>query len=143
MKAAYDRNEKVHLVTQLVTSLLGLIILPKEQYFKENFLSVNLEDLYSEGWPQWDIQIDKPPKNRSKTKRLRELITHIRNSSAHGHITFDDQPESPHLHEVKIVMEDGPQSDPWKPDWRTEIRGHELYKFCILFSEYIEESVEP
>lgn len=46
----YDAKEKGHVVTQLVQSLLTLIVFPKEGIFFEHIESCTLDKLEARGW---------------------------------------------------------------------------------------------
>lgn len=46
-------GEAVHPVTQLINSLLGLLVFLKEQKFNEEIRSLSLTSLESQGWPRW------------------------------------------------------------------------------------------
>ncbi len=75
-----DRYE----VTQLVNSLLGLVVFPKEkalQYIPTDLLS----DLKAKGWPTFDVRADN-----TGCDNLRKLIENLRHGTAHDNITFED-----------------------------------------------------
>ena len=144
MKEAFDSQEDTHVVTQLVNSLLGIVIVPKEQYFEKSFLNVSLDELRPQDkWPKWDITLDEPRKGDRKTETLKDLIRHLRNAAAHGRFTYigvHGDPDARKINEVIVMVEDKyPRSKDF--NWRCEIRADELYRFCIQFAEYIEESI--
>ena len=133
-------NEDVHVVTQLVNSLLGLIVVPQERELAGCTQKLKLQELKEKGWPEWVIT-----KGKAKTQTLGGLIYHIRNATAHGRFIFSGQPDSPNLSEVTLTVKDGPppkEGKPWKATWRASIGGEALYGFCMLFSAHIEETVE-
>lgn len=132
IRRAFKRGEDVHVVTQLATSLLSLVILPREQYLEKNIWGCKLDDLAKEHWPQWTITLDQA---KPKTSTLGHLTRHVRNASAHGRITFSS--DSRYLSDVVITVEDAPQGKP--VNWRAKINGKDLYSFCLRFVEYIEE----
>ena len=136
--AARDRGQDVHVVTHLVNSLLGIVIVPKEQYSKHDFWSVSLDELVRQGWPKWDITLDD---SNGKTKKLKHLVRHLRNAAAHGHFEFTGEPESRNLSEVALIVEDKPPRAQ-EMNWRAEIGGPELYEFCVLLADRIEESIK-
>ena len=131
IREAFEQGEDVHVVTQLVTSLLGLIVLPREQYFEKDIWKVKLDTLIHQGWPEWNITL-------GNADNLGDLIRHIRNATAHGRITFSS--DSRHLSEVMLVVEDANRRSKG-PYWRAEISGEDLYLFCIRFAECIEEAL--
>ena len=140
VREAFESGEDLHVVTQLVNSLLGIVVVPKEQYFEESFLSVRLDKLYKCCWPKWDITLDEPRGKDLKTETLKELIRHLRNAAAHGRFTYTGDPDSRKMEEVTIRVEDKyPRTKNF--NWRCEIRADELYRFCIRFTEYIEGSI--
>ena len=140
MRNARADKEDVHVVAHLVNSLLGVVIVPKEEYFEKEFLQVPLEELPGRPWPTWNITLDEPWKNGWKTKQLKDLIWHLRNAAAHGRFRFTGDPESRCLVEVIIIVEDQHPDSPTL-NWRAEIGGEELYQFCIRFSQYIDDSI--
>ena len=143
VKGAFDAGEDLHVVTQLVNSLLGIVVVPKEKYFEESFLCVDLNELYKQQWPKWDITFDEPKGKDRKTETLKDLIRHFRNAVAHGRFTYTGvygDPDAREISEVIVTVEDKyPGSKDF--NWRCEIRADELYRFCIRFTEYIEESI--
>ena len=134
IRTEFDRlgeDSPVHVVTQLVNSLLGMVILPREQYLELRNEATKLEELVSEGWPEWDI-------TKGKANTLGQLARHIRNAAAHGRITFSS--DSRHLNEVIITVEDS--GDFGKSiNWRAQIAGDKLYDFCIKFAIHVRETI--
>src|SRR5690242_5826282 len=51
--AAHQQHEDVHVVTQVVLSLLGLVVFPFERISKESHQRWLLTDLEARGWPRW------------------------------------------------------------------------------------------
>lgn len=73
-----DINE----VTQLVNSLLGLIVFPKER-FSNRLPKTPLADLINEGWPNLNFTLDL-----TNCKTLPHLIEHLRHGVSHSNIRF-------------------------------------------------------
>ena len=135
-----QNNKQVHVVVQLVNSLLGLVVVPQQRKLSAHIRQVKLAELKGKGWPEWDIT-----KGKARTTTLGDLIYHIRNATAHGHFEFSGHPNSPNLSEVILEVADGPppqNGKPWTANWRAKMRGDDLYSFCILFSTYIEGDVD-
>ena len=65
---------------------------------------------------------------------------HLRNATAHGRFWFDGEPDSRHLSEVELVVEDAPSASQ-VPNWRAYIGGSELYQFCLMLADYIDDSI--
>ena len=136
IKAEFDRegeDSPIHVVTQLVNSLLGMVVLPREQYLEVRNEATNLKSLAAQGWPEWNIA-----KWSVETKTLGQLSWHIRNAAAHGRITFSS--DSRYLHEVKITVKDSGDQGV-SINWHAEIRGDELYDLCMRFAEHVEETI--
>jgi hypothetical protein len=57
IERAKDRGERVHEVTQLALSLLGLIVFPKEQLLLDKIDRIPLDDLTAQGWPKWQMTL--------------------------------------------------------------------------------------
>ena len=136
-RARGHRRERLHLVTQLLTSLLGLVILPWEKIEPFPF-DIELHELRKRGWPKWNITLDCPRQEKDKTRTLKQLVYHVRNAASHGRITFDS--ESRDLRDVTFVIEDAP-SKKAPVNWRAEVRGDYLYRFCTLFTKALEDSL--
>ncbi len=134
IKAEFDRlgkDSKVHLVTQLVNSLLGMVVLPREQYLEVRNEATDWNSLVGQGWPEWDI-------TKGQAETLGQLVRHVRNAAAHGRIAYSS--DSRYLHQVTILVEDS--DDQGKSiNWRAEIRGDKLYDFCIKFAEHVDETI--
>ena len=134
VKSEFDREGEespVHVVTQLVNSLLGLVILPREQYLEVQYESTKWRELAAEGWPEWNI-------TKGKADTLGQLIWHVRNAAAHGRIAFSS--DSRYLHEVMITVEDS--RDKGKSIyWRAEIKGDDLYEFCLRFAKHVRGTI--
>jgi hypothetical protein len=127
-------GEDVHEVTQLVTSLLGLIVFPWEAGALKKLESMRLSDLEEMGWPRWNILLDE----KNDTETLGRLIYHLRNAASHRRLRFFS--DSPDMRQVEIEFED---SLPKKslPYWRAKINAAELKRFCDCFTEQLEEFV--
>ncbi len=70
-------NYKVYEVTQLINSLLGLLIFPKESFYLK-IPKTSLETLRKEGWP-----IPQSSKPDLEAKNLKDLLRRMRNATAH------------------------------------------------------------
>ena len=133
-------NEDVHLITDLMNSLLGLVIVPRARYDGEELWNVTLKELEEQGWPQWNPVLNeqgKPGKSWANTTTLQHLVAHLRNAAAHGHFEFAGKPDSRKLSEVTLVVRDAPgPGNTFK--WEAEIGLEDLYHFCKLLTKHIE-----
>lgn len=73
---------EVYEVTQLVNSLLGLLVFP-EQYYIHQIPKTPLDELENQGWPSIKVVGDYPP-----AKDLQEQMRFLRNSIAHFNLKF-------------------------------------------------------
>ncbi len=76
-------HKQVYEVTQLINSLLGLIVLPQQNYFSD-IPKTSLDELKKAGWPQPLMQGTLPKDLRN----LNDLMRYVRNSIAHFNIEF-------------------------------------------------------
>ena len=133
----FNEGEDFHIITHLVNSLLGIVVVPNERFRETELLSLSLEEIYRDGWPKWDILLDDPKDKQEKTETLGVLVSHLRNATAHGRFTFTGDSESRNLEEVWLVVEDRPRKKA-KTNWRAMIRGTELLSFCLNLCDLME-----
>ena len=125
-------KDQVHMVTQIVNSLLGLVILPYERHGYPYELcrdKKTLTKLYAQDWPRWEFS----PYNTQETKTLGFLSRRLRNAAAHGRYTFDSESRDPE--DVTITVKDKPPKGPI--NWCATIRADQLQEFCQLLSAYM------
>ena len=127
-------GEDVHEVTQLVTSLLGIIVFPWEVGALNRLEKLSLSELEAKGWPHWEILLDE----KGDTKTLHRLVRHLRNAASHRHIRFLS--DAAELDEVEIEFEDALHSNA-PANWRTRVNAADLKIFCDLFTQQLEELV--
>ena len=72
----------------------------------------------------------------NRVKDVGHLVELLRNSIAHGHVTFDS--DSKELKEVTVTFENFPEGSS-QVDWRGDIRADHLATFCRKFSEYVAD----
>jgi HEPN pEK499 p136 len=124
---------QVHVVTQIVLSMLGLIVFPWERSFAEQVRRISLEELIQNGWPKWTISLGV-----QETVTLGHLLRHLRNGIGHGRITFSS--DSPYPGQVIVEFEDyKPRAA--APYWRAHISAANLRDFCVRFANLIEAVV--
>jgi len=86
-----DADRQVYAFTQLINSLLGLLVFPKENFFR-SIPETPLSELVAAGWP--DI---KPVQGRLKEDNLRQLVRNLRNGVAHFNLEFMTNPRTNYL----------------------------------------------
>ena len=70
-RASHCEREDFHVVTQLVNSFLGIVMLPSTRDHKHKALLITLNDLGKKDWPKWDIE-EKDPEKTETLQRLLE-----------------------------------------------------------------------
>lgn len=84
IKDCKHKGIEVYEVTQLINSMLGLLIFPKENYIK-SIPKKTTEELKSEGWV-----IPEVVGNFPQVQDLQQLIRYLRNAIAHCNLNFLD-----------------------------------------------------
>jgi HEPN pEK499 p136 len=131
-----DNNAEVHAVTQLVLSLLGILVFPftKLDKLQKPIFSKTISEARDEGWLGWHITKDDE-KNKT-TETVRDLVRHLRNAVSHARIRFGTDSRNPS--EEILTFEDGHEGD---TNWRAEITGDELRRFCMGFLQLVNSEM--
>jgi hypothetical protein len=132
INAAWDKGSTdVHIVTQLITSLLALIVFPYAEIKERDdtvLESYVLDDLTAEGWPKWKFEI-------GFCDNLDCLVRHLRNAVSHRRIVFKS--DSRDLQSVNIQFRDRlPNSV--VDNWGATINAAELQRFVLLFADLLK-----
>jgi hypothetical protein len=123
----------VHLVTQTVNSLLGLVVFTCEREYVRFTLKERLADLVADGWPSWTFQLGGSPDDT-----LGELVYHVRNGAAHARLAFSSDSSVPS--EVEITVEDAyPKTR--QVYWRASITVADLLKFCHRYAKHVDDVI--
>lgn len=124
----------VHEVTQLINSMLGLIVFPREEHFENKIMQLKLDDLVKQGWPRINST-----KGKAKCKTLGNLLRLLRNSMAHYNLKFSSDSRDGELVAITVKnfpYEGGKTSD--VPDWIAEIPISDLRIFCFKFIDLLD-----
>lgn len=132
IEKAFKSNEDVHVVTQLVNSLLGLVVFPWEANFVKRIQSTSLHELSEKGWPQWNI-------TAGTCETLGQLIRLLRNGVAHKHIEFSS--ESRLADRVVLTIWNCRKKNE-APNWVASIRADHLRSFCQKFVELLRDTID-
>jgi hypothetical protein len=122
-------GEPVHPITQLVNSLLGLLVFLRERNYLNQTKNVKLSKLVQAGWPAWDSTVDQP-------KTLRQLLRHLRNSIAHGGIQFSS--DSKIGNDVRITFTDRSR-DTGAITWQATIASDRLRDFVLRIVNDVDQ----
>jgi len=111
-------------VTQLINSLLGLLVFP-EQAFIKKIPEIKIDDLKKQGWP-----IPRVCGNYSQVSDLKQLVRYLRNGIAHFNVCFTDKDG----HVDGLII--------WNikhglKDWEAELKIEELQSIIKRFSELL------
>lgn len=128
-KAAQGGNP-VHAATQLVNSLLGLLVFLRERNVLDRVKTLRLIDLQRKGWPVWDTSIGAP-------KTLGQLVRHLRNAIAHGRIYFSS--DAPSLADLWFEVSDF-DTKANQITWQARIGGVQLRDFVFRLIGEIDEA---
>jgi hypothetical protein len=77
-----EHNSQLFEVTQLINSLLGLLVFPQQQYM-QSIERIPLEELVQAGWPIPQVDGYCP-----QVDDLNQLVRYLRNSVSHFNISF-------------------------------------------------------
>lgn len=117
----------VHVVTDLTTALLGLIVFPAE-YFKRHgmidFQQFVLDDLTAKGWPSWKF-------SKGTSKDLKDLLRRLRNATSHYRVHFSSDARD--LADVTITFSDR-RTGSLDDEWVVEIQADDLLAFVRRFA---------
>jgi hypothetical protein len=75
-------HKDVHVVTQVVNSLLGLVVFPWERGFADRLERLPVAELTRQDWPKWRV-------TKGESPQLGDVLCHLRNGIAHGHLAYD------------------------------------------------------
>ena len=123
IEQAYSQGANVHVVTQLMLSLLGLIVFPVE---KKNYNRIRQEPVEA----IWQIGI-------GVSENMGTHLRNLRNAIAHRHVIFSS--DSRDIGEVSIQFSNHYGANP-KPYWQAEIKASHLKEFCFRLISMIEAS---
>jgi len=132
IEKAQNDGHDVFEITQLVISVLGLLLFPKERYFN-SIPRKSLDMLKEDGWP--DIKVVGDFESH---KNLRELIRYLRNAIAHFNIEFISDPTY-QLHGLRVwncYKKGSPKT------WEAEISFDELRTIVDKFTDLILQEVK-
>jgi hypothetical protein len=122
-----DQGAEVFEVTQLISSLLGLLVFPREHYL-DYIPDKSLDELVADGWP-----IPRVNGGFSAPDDLRALITYLRNAVAHFNLEL--LPDSDN--QIAGIRVWNIRND--KKDWIAELTISQLENIVTRFADLILE----
>jgi hypothetical protein len=137
IREAHSRGQPgVHVVTQAVLSLLGIVVFPYEdalQSFHTSWMNEDLRNLGRRGWPIWE-------QSGYRANTLKHLVYRMRNATAHSGVRFDsdsDRPEDVRVQFDCTVKDSAGQLQ----NWRGSIAADRLIEWCQCFLKHVEDAV--
>ena len=125
-----DISCKVYEVTQLLNSMLGLLIFPKERFF-EKIQNKRWDMMVKEEWPL-------PSEDYSHVSDLEQLITNMRNAVAHCNIELI--PEHGEISSIEFKNFRQGDNDRKHPLWKGVYDVASLRKFVDMLLDHIQSS---
>ena len=131
VEAAVNENadSEIFEVTQLVNSMLGLLVFPRERFFKQ-IPESPLQELRANGWP-----IPKMKGSPPRAQNLRDLVSCRRHGIAHCNVEFIS--DGRNLTGLRIW--NYPPGSRTK-DWEAELGLSELRKIARKFISLLLEA---
>jgi len=121
----------VHVVTQRVLSLLGLVSFPWHAGLDDRIKRLRLDTLVQDGWPQWTIIL-------GDAETLGALVHHLRNAIAHRRVYFSSDERNGGA--VQIEFADAKKENA-PVYWRAGINGDDLLCFCRRFADLVDDTI--
>jgi hypothetical protein len=114
-------------VTQLINSMLGLLVFPQQRYI-DHIPEIALAELARDGWP-----IPKVEGSYPQVRNLRELVRYLRNAIAHCNLEFlsDDGQQISGLR----VWNTDPRSG--KTTWKARLTIDDIEKITTNFIQLL------
>lgn len=132
IQTAVQMDKDVYEFTQLVNSLLGLLVFPREHYFG-TIPNTPLSVLVQQGWPEI-----RPTFGQLQEETLPQLLRMLRNGVAHCNLEFlaDNNQELQRLR-VWNCKSGG------RKTWEVEMSRDDLRTLAYKFIELLEEQQNP
>lgn len=133
LNSARVMGADVHVVTALISSLLGLIVFPYQEIKDSgytDFKKYELKELSRNGWPTWNFGAS------TSCDDLQELIRHLRNAVSHRRVIFESDAREPKHVDVRFFDRKHPKGP---TDWEATINAAELHAFVLLFARFLKQ----
>ena len=137
---AKDQGGDVEEFTQLLNSMLGMIICLREEYFKDK--QVTWDDVASLGLPKINItdrdSTEKKP-NLKKVNSFSQLITKVRHAFAHNCFSIETDGKSNQIKGITVWnIPSGQEKTPQHRTWEAYLSEDKLKQLAYLFIDFIE-----
>ncbi len=125
VRSAVNTGQKAYEVTQLINSMLGLLVFPKEEFYNE-IPNKKLADLEREGWPIPQVRGNYP-----QVKNLKQLARYLRNGISHFNLRFTETGG----HVDGLIIWNVPPNG--KKNWKAELKIEELEGITDKFTQLL------
>jgi HEPN pEK499 p136 len=136
IEESFQSNGRGHVVTQLVQSMLALIVFPKEKALLNMCKHERLSELRKD--QKWPTLVPELDEYERKTLSLYEVLWHMRNAVCHGRVIFIGKgkasPDSRFFEDVIIQFSD---ENKHGQKWRLTMDATDVRKFCLLIADVI------
>jgi hypothetical protein len=133
IERSFKTHGEGHVVTQLVQTLLAILVFPKGKDFFEYMAHLQLDSLTN-----WPI----PKQVLGATPNMGQLLRHMRNAVCHGLVTFygdsTDGAESRFVDEISIEFADRPNEDS-DINWKIIMEGEDLKLFLYKLLDFLHD----
>lgn len=124
-----SKENQVHEVTQLINSLFGLLIFPKEKMF-DSIPEIPYTDLVEKGWPKIEII-----QSQAYELTLKEFVRLMRNSLAHFNVEFLSDGKT--ISGIKLWNIRNSKKT-WEAKFEMEVLQRFIYKFCDFWEQEVK-----
>ena len=125
VRAAAGSGKDAYEVTQLINSMLGLLVFPQKE-FCDKIPKTKIADLEKEGWPIPRVRGDYP-----QVSDLKQLVRYLRNGIAHFNLQFTAT--NGHVDGL-IIWNEKPNG---KKTWEAELKIEELEGIVERFTQLL------
>ena len=125
VRAAAKTGQNAYEVTQLINSMLGLLVFPQKEFY-EKIPETTLADLEKEGWP-----IPRVCGSYPQVLNLRQLARYLRNGIAHFNLRFTEMGGSV---DGLIIWNETPKGN---KNWEAELKIEELEGITDRFTQLL------
>jgi len=130
LKSRQEEGHEVFETTQLINSMLGLLVFPREE-FVGRIPELPLGDLKTRGWP-----VPKVRPGFAQARNLNELVRYLRNAISHFNIEFIGDGQN----EIRIVRVWNSPPGSNTRTWEADLSLEDLRGIAEQFSALLLES---
>jgi HEPN pEK499 p136 len=130
IERSFDSGADVHVVTQILTSLQAILVLP----YEVDCFDANEQQPIS-SYPEWIPKIDTYKKR--PCNNLGTLLWHVRNAIAHRRLHFSSESRKPSEVVIRFSDEFTDRNTRQTQQWEMEIRGDLLREFGKILSRML------